>query len=91
MIFKNNRGEIGWYVIGIILALIVLLISLIAIFDIGSNSGAANNLAKNTCVTVFHGTCAAPGIPPAPRCAGGTQEIPNAPCTDTTQICCTAS
>ena len=55
MTFKNNRGEVPWYVIGLILAIIVLLVSLGAVNKIRDAQKGTTDQA-NAC-TILGGTC----------------------------------
>ena len=80
--FKNRKGEMPWYVVALILAIIVLLVSLGAIWKIRENQNAATNQITSSCATVAGGTC----VPADPGCTGGTRPLPGL-CGDG-QICC---
>jgi hypothetical protein len=55
MIFKNHRGEVPWYVIGLILAIIVLLVSIGAISKIRAAQKQTGEVTQGC--TGFGGTC----------------------------------
>ena len=53
MIFKNNRGEVPSYVIGLIIAIIILLVAAGAVYKITQAQKQATNscvLAGNQCI-----------------------------------------
>lgn len=87
MSFKNQRGEVPWYVIALILAIIVLVVSLFAIPKIRDAQGQSTNPLQDTC-TIIGGTCVA-----GDTCTVGSKAT--ATCPDepagTKRICCRES
>jgi hypothetical protein len=82
MTFKNKRGEVPWYVIGLVLALIVMLVSVGAVIKLRKAQDSTNQATKDTCTGLTAGTC-----DQGPTCPEGKTRNFFATCPDT-QICC---
>lgn len=88
MTFKNKRGEVHWYVIGIVLAIIILLITLFG--PVRKIMGAQDDVSdrtKDTCQIIAEGTC-------RPSCNAGEEKSLLGICPesgDTQQDCCVAA
>lgn len=86
MTFKNKRGEVSWYVVGIILALIVLVIAIGAVLKIKAAQENVDGQQSGLCESVAGGTCQA-----ATECGAGFEKVPLVSCPEEGQICCKAS
>ena len=92
MSFKNKKGDVPWYVIALILALVVLVVSLFAIPKIRDAQKEAGGKLKDTC-TIAGGTCEEGDV-----CRFGSKMLASCPDTPsstagqpgTKQICCKA-
>ena len=80
--FKNRRGEMPWYVVALILAIIVLLVSLGAVWKIRQNQNGAEEQISNTCETVAGGKCETKTT----GCTGGQTPLPGLCAKDF--VCC---
>jgi hypothetical protein len=87
MTFKSRRGEMPWYVIALVLALIVLAVSLFIIPKIRSAGDSASSTITDACA-VAGGTCT-----DGTECTSGVK-LSAAPCTDgpnkAKRVCCKA-
>lgn len=81
MTFKNKRGEVPSYVIGLIIAIVVLLVAIGAVVKIKNAQNQAGQ-QTSTCESVAGGTCQ------GEECTTGT--IPFASCPNN-GYCCKAS
>jgi uncharacterized protein (UPF0333 family) len=65
MSFKNKKGDVSWYVIALVLAIVVLVVSLFVVPKIRTSQGQAVELS-NAC-KVAGGTCQQ-----GDKCSSGT-------------------
>jgi hypothetical protein len=94
MTFKNRRGEMSWYVIAMVLAVIVLVVSLFVVPRIRDAQGQGTGVTKDTC-TIAGGTCTVIQQGQSNACPSGTRIPASCPLTKeqrdagSSAICCT--
>lgn len=92
MIFKNKRGEVPWYVIGLIIALVVLLLILAGpVRKLFATQTDVGNTAQDTCALAVKGaSCQEQNT--EGKCPSGTRMPGICPDKDGKKyICCSAS
>ena len=83
MIFKNKRAEVPSYVIGLIIAIIILLVAVGAIIKIKTAQGGSDQPVTKSCEQLAGGTC----TDATAGCPTGKSQLFAGFC-PTGQICC---
>ena len=78
---KSKKGEMFWYVVGAILAVLVLVLS-IFFYDKGFSSAKNDITLLKSCKIIGGGTCE------PNSCKPGYDQIDDYGCSDKTQKCC---
>ena len=84
MSFKKKKGEVSWYVIALILAIVILVVSLFVVPKIREAQKSGGDTIKSAC-EIAGGNCMPQGETGA--CTTGFK-IPGAPCPTENYICC---
>jgi len=93
MIFKNKRGEVPWYVIALILAIVVLLVVLAGpVRKINKSQNDAAKSTEDTCALAIQGASCQPNPSGDGKCTAGTKMPGICPDKDgQKQVCCSAA